>query len=192
MIAGRGTPDQAPAHKLREEDPETFGALMDLLTEATIEYLDQQVQAGAEVVKIFDSWAGSLKGEAFDRFALEPARRITAELKRRHPGLPVIAFPREAGEKLHRFRQGRWRRLAGHRHQGRSRMGGGAPATRRLRAGQPRPQAHDHRRRGLVRRPADRRCAEGRAAYLQPRPRHHAGGRPGERAPASGRRFLRD
>jgi uroporphyrinogen decarboxylase len=48
-----------------EEDPETFGALIDLLTEATIEYLDQQVQAGAEVVKIFDSWAGSLKGEAF-------------------------------------------------------------------------------------------------------------------------------
>jgi uroporphyrinogen decarboxylase len=98
MIAGRGTPDQAPAHKLRQEDPETFGALIDLLTEATIEYLDQQVQAGAEVVKIFDSWAGSLKGEAFATFALEPAKRITTELKRRHPGLPVIAFPREAGE----------------------------------------------------------------------------------------------
>ncbi len=98
MIAGRGTPDQAPAHKLREEDPETFGALIELLTGATIEYLDQQVQAGAEVVKIFDSWAGSLKGEAFTRFALEPAKRITAELKSRHPGLPVIAFPREAGE----------------------------------------------------------------------------------------------
>jgi uroporphyrinogen decarboxylase len=98
MIAGRGTPDQAPAHKLREEDPETFGALVELLTEATIEYLDQQVKAGAEVVKIFDSWAGSLKGEAFVRFALEPAKRITAELKRRHHGLPVIAFPREAGE----------------------------------------------------------------------------------------------
>ncbi|NKX45328.1 uroporphyrinogen decarboxylase [Roseicyclus persicicus] len=99
MIAGRGTPDQGPAHKLRQEDPATFGALIDLLTEATIEYLDCQVQAGAEVIKIFDSWAGSLKGAAFDAFALEPAKRITAELKRRHPGLPVIAFPREAGEK---------------------------------------------------------------------------------------------
>jgi uroporphyrinogen decarboxylase len=96
MIAGRGTPDQGPAHKLRQEDPATFGALIELLTEATIEYLDMQVQAGAEVVKIFDSWAGSLKGEAFRAFALEPAKRITAELKRRHPGLPVIAFPREA------------------------------------------------------------------------------------------------
>ncbi|AHM03063.1 Uroporphyrinogen III decarboxylase [Roseibacterium elongatum DSM 19469] len=99
MIAGRGTPDQGPAHALRESDPDTFGALIELLTEATIEYLDMQVKAGAEVVKIFDSWAGSLKGEAFDRFALEPAKRITAEMKRRNPGLPVIAFPREAGDK---------------------------------------------------------------------------------------------
>jgi len=98
MIAGRGTPDQAPAHALRIQDPETFIGLIDLLTEATIEYLDQQVQAGAEVVKLFDSWAGSLKGEAFEEFALKPAKRITAELKARHPGLPVIAFPREAGE----------------------------------------------------------------------------------------------
>ncbi|QXT40397.1 uroporphyrinogen decarboxylase [Gymnodinialimonas ceratoperidinii] len=99
MIAGQGTPDQAPAHKLREEDPTTFDALMDLITEATIEYLDQQVKAGAEVVKLFDSWAGSLKGAAFDKYALAPAKRIISELKARHPDLPVIAFPREAGDK---------------------------------------------------------------------------------------------
>lgn len=99
MIAGRGTPDQGPAHALREGDPETFGAIIDLLTEATIEYLSQQVEAGAEVVKLFDSWAGSLRGEAFERFALAPAKRIITELKARHPGLPVIAFPRQAGDK---------------------------------------------------------------------------------------------
>ncbi len=99
MIAGRGTPDQGPAHALREADPETFGAIIDLLTESTIEYLSQQVEAGAEVVKLFDSWAGSLNGEAFDRFALAPAKRIISELKARHPGLPVIAFPRQAGDK---------------------------------------------------------------------------------------------
>ncbi|MEX5727709.1 uroporphyrinogen decarboxylase [Rhodovulum iodosum] len=99
MIAGQGTKDQAPAHKMRVEDPATFDALMDLLTESTIEYLSKQVEAGAEVVKIFDSWAGSLKGEAFDKYALEPAKKIIAELKARHPGLPCIAFPREAGEK---------------------------------------------------------------------------------------------
>jgi uroporphyrinogen decarboxylase len=57
-----------------------------------------QVQAGAEVVKLFDSWAGSLHGEDFRDFAVEPARRIVAALKARHPGLPVIAFPREAGQ----------------------------------------------------------------------------------------------
>ena len=99
MIAGRGTPDQAPAHKLRVEQPEVFQALIDLITEATIEYLDMQVRAGAEVVKLFDSWAGSLKGDAFDKYALAPTKRIITELKSRHPNLPIIAFPREAGDK---------------------------------------------------------------------------------------------
>ncbi len=99
MIAGRGTPDQGPAHAMKAAEPEAFARLIDLLTEATIAYLSAQVEAGAEVVKIFDSWAGSLKGDDFDRYALAPARRITAALKARHPGLPIIAFPRQAGEK---------------------------------------------------------------------------------------------
>lgn len=98
MIAGRGTPDQGPAHALREGDNATFEALIDLLTESTIEYLSCQVQAGAEVIKLFDSWAGSLKGDAFEKYALAPAKRIISELKARHPGLPIIAFPREAGD----------------------------------------------------------------------------------------------
>ncbi|MFO6465762.1 uroporphyrinogen decarboxylase [Jannaschia sp. KMU-145] len=98
MIAGRGTPDQAPAHALKDGDRATFEALLDRITEATIEYLDQQVQAGAEVVKLFDSWAGSLKGDDFAKYAVAPAKRIISELKARHPGLPVIAFPREAGD----------------------------------------------------------------------------------------------
>ena len=98
MIAGRGTPDQGPAHRLKAEDRATFTALIDLLTASTIEYLSQQVLAGAEVIKIFDSWAGSLKGEDFTEFAEKPAARIISELKARHPGLPIIAFPREAGD----------------------------------------------------------------------------------------------
>ncbi|UWQ18940.1 uroporphyrinogen decarboxylase [Jannaschia sp. M317] len=98
MIAGRGTPDQAPAHALKDGNRPVFEALLDRITAATIEYLDMQVQAGAEVVKIFDSWAGSLKGDDFQRYALEPAKQIIAELKRRHPTLPIIAFPREAGQ----------------------------------------------------------------------------------------------
>ncbi|MCU9847289.1 uroporphyrinogen decarboxylase [Defluviimonas sp. WL0024] len=99
MIAGRGTPDQGPAHALKAADRATFAALIDLLTEATIDYLSAQVEAGAEVVKLFDSWAGSLKGQDFDDFAVAPAKRIIAALKARHPGLPVIAFPREARER---------------------------------------------------------------------------------------------
>jgi uroporphyrinogen decarboxylase len=98
MIAGRGTPDQAPAHALKADDRAAFDALMDRLTEATIEYLSAQIVAGAEVVKLFDSWAGSLKGQDFNDYALEPARRIIAALKERHPGIPVIAFPREAAD----------------------------------------------------------------------------------------------
>ena len=97
MIAGRGTPDQAPAHALKAADRPAFCALIDVITEATIEYLSMQVLAGAEVIKLFDSWAGSLKGADFTDFAVAPAARIIAALKARHPGLPVIAFPREAG-----------------------------------------------------------------------------------------------
>ncbi len=99
MIAGRGTPDQGPAHALKAENRPLFEKVMDILTEGTIEYLSMQIEAGAEVVKLFDSWAGSLKGEDFDRYALEPAKKITIELKARHPGIPIIGFPREAGER---------------------------------------------------------------------------------------------
>ncbi|UWQ21366.1 uroporphyrinogen decarboxylase [Jannaschia sp. W003] len=97
MIAGRGTPDQGPAYALIREDRATFEALLDRIEAATVEYLSAQVEAGAEVVKLFDSWAGSLEGGDFRRYSVEPMRRITQALKRRHPGLPVIAFPRGAG-----------------------------------------------------------------------------------------------
>ncbi len=97
MIAGKGSKDQVAAHALKAADRATFSALIDRITEATIEYLSMQVQAGAEVVKLFDSWAGSLKGDDFTDFAVAPTARIIAALKSRHPGLPIIAFPREAG-----------------------------------------------------------------------------------------------
>ena len=105
MIAGRGTPDQGPAHALKAENRAVFEGLLTRLTEATIEYLSAQIDAGAEVVKLFDSWAGSLEGEDFDRYATEPARQIIAALKTRHPETPVIAFPREAGDKYVGFHQ---------------------------------------------------------------------------------------
>lgn len=97
MIAGRGKDEQAGAHALKAADRATFQALIDRITEATILYLSAQIEAGAEVVKLFDSWAGSLKGQDFTDFAIAPTARIIAALKARHPGVPVIAFPREAG-----------------------------------------------------------------------------------------------
>ncbi len=103
VIAGRGTPGQEPAHALKAQDRATFAALVDLITEATVEYLSAQVLAGAEVVKLFDSWAGTLQGADFDDFAVAPARKIIAALKERHPGLPIIAFPREAGARYKGF-----------------------------------------------------------------------------------------
>ncbi len=103
MIAGKGTKDQGPAHALKASDRATFSALIDLLTAATIEYLSAQIDAGAEVVKLFDSWAGTLLGPDFDEFAVRPAATIIAELKRRHPGIPIIAFPREAKTRYQGF-----------------------------------------------------------------------------------------
>lgn len=99
MIAGRGTPDQGPAHALKQENTALFEALLARITEGTIDYLSHQIDAGAEVVKIFDSWAGSLKGDDFRKYALEPAREITSALKARYPHIPIIGFPREAGDK---------------------------------------------------------------------------------------------
>lgn len=98
MIAGRGTPDQGPAHALKAENRPVFDRLIDRLTDATIEYLSAQIEAGAECVKLFDSWAGSLKGADFNTYATTPVQKIISELKARHGNIPVIVFPREAGD----------------------------------------------------------------------------------------------
>lgn len=97
MIAGKGTPDQGPAHALKAENRPVFDGIIDRLTEATIAYLTQQIEAGAEVVKLFDSWAGSLAGEDFATYSIKPMQQITTALKERHPDIPVIVFPRGAG-----------------------------------------------------------------------------------------------
>ena len=104
MIAGRGTPDQGPAHALREENTVLFEALLERITLATIEYLSAQIEAGAEVVKIFDSWAGSLKGEAFRKYAVEPCRVITQAINERHPGHSGDRVPARGGRGLCRVR----------------------------------------------------------------------------------------
>ncbi|MEM7243051.1 MAG: uroporphyrinogen decarboxylase, partial [Pseudomonadota bacterium] len=98
MVAGRGTPDKKPAFDLIKKDRDTFDALMDLLTDATIHYLSQQIDAGAEVIKLFDSWAGSLSDDLFYRYSIAPQKRITEALIKRYPHVPIIGFPRGASK----------------------------------------------------------------------------------------------
>ncbi|MCO4842148.1 MAG: uroporphyrinogen decarboxylase [Yoonia sp.] len=99
MIAGKGTPDQGPAHKLKDENRPVFDGLIHQITEGTIAYLSRQIEAGAEVVKLFDSWAESLKGDDFLNYSIKPQQRIIAALKAKYPDTPIIAFPRGAGER---------------------------------------------------------------------------------------------
>lgn len=96
MVAGQGTPDQAPARLLALRDPELFQALIDRLVEASIAHLAAQVTAGADAVQIFDTWAGVLDPVSFARWCVAPLRRIVAGLKAIHPDVPVIAFPKGA------------------------------------------------------------------------------------------------
>ncbi len=100
MAAGRGTPDQADARLWAYRDPQGFGRLIDLLTETSIEYLSMQISAGADALQIFDTWAGSLPPRGFSAWVVEPTRRIVEAVRGRHPQVPVIGFPRGAGQKI--------------------------------------------------------------------------------------------
>lgn len=97
MVAGQGTVDQGPARRWMYRDADGFGRLINLLTEATIAYLADQIRAGAQVVMLFDSWAGSLPPKKFEHYVIAPTRRIRAALMHDWPDLPVIGFPRGAG-----------------------------------------------------------------------------------------------
>jgi uroporphyrinogen decarboxylase len=103
MVGGEGSSDQAAARALAYRDRGTFARLIDIVTEASIEYLDGQVRAGADALQIFDSWAGNLPDGEFDTWVVAPTRRIVAELKRRHPVTPIIGFPRGAGDSAERY-----------------------------------------------------------------------------------------
>ena len=103
MVAGRGTPDQAPARILAYQDPQAFAALIDILVEASSDYLARQLKAGVDAVQLFDTWAGVLAGEEFDRWCIEPIRRIVANLRTRRPDARIIGFPRGAGTSLSRY-----------------------------------------------------------------------------------------
>ncbi len=96
MIGGRGSPDQAVTRLMAYREPEFFARLMDLLVDASVNYLGLQVAAGADVLMIFDSWAGSLPDDEFAKWVVAPTKRIVAHLKEKYPHVPVIGFPRGA------------------------------------------------------------------------------------------------
>lgn len=97
MTEGKGSPDFAAARAMAYGEPALFDALIDLLCETTVTYLTAQIEAGADVLMLFDSWAGMLPPALFRRYVIAPTARITAALKARFPAVPVIGFPRLAG-----------------------------------------------------------------------------------------------
>ncbi|WP_170001665.1 uroporphyrinogen decarboxylase [Pseudopontixanthobacter vadosimaris] len=100
MIAGEGSRDQHDARALAYRDPARMQAILDAVGDLTVEYLSGQVKAGAEAVQLFDSWAGSLAPDEFRRWVVAPNARIVERLRGLHPDLPIIGFPKGAGEKL--------------------------------------------------------------------------------------------
>ncbi len=97
MVAGEGTSDQAPARLFAYRDPENFKRIIDRLVQGSIEYLVGQLKAGADCVQIFDTWAGILPPEQFDRWCMEPTERIVTGVRAQVPGAKIIGFPRGAG-----------------------------------------------------------------------------------------------
>ena len=100
MVAGEGSRDQHQTRAMAYRDPGAFAAIIDAITDVTIEYLIGQILAGAEAVQLFDSWSGSLAPAEFERWVIAPNARIVAALAQRFPQVPVIGFPKGAGEKL--------------------------------------------------------------------------------------------
>jgi uroporphyrinogen decarboxylase len=105
MIAGHGTPDQAPARLFAYRYPDAFQRLLDVLSDISADYLVAQIDAGADAVQIFDSWAGVLGEAEFEAYAVKPVRRIVDSVRVRRPNAKIIAFAKGAGILLKDYRQ---------------------------------------------------------------------------------------
>jgi uroporphyrinogen decarboxylase len=100
MIAGRGTPDQAPARTFAYREPEAFARLIEILIGVSSHYLVEQIRAGAEAVQIFDTWAGVLPPREFERWCVAPVRKMAVNVRREIPDAKIIGFPRGCGASL--------------------------------------------------------------------------------------------
>jgi uroporphyrinogen decarboxylase len=100
MVAGQGSRELAETRRLAYADRSRFQAIIDRIEEVTFDYLSKQVEAGAEALQLFDSWAGSLAPAEFEQWVIAPTARLVARLRDRHPDVPIIGFPKGAGGKL--------------------------------------------------------------------------------------------
>jgi len=100
MCAGEGSRDQHETRAMAYRDPTAFQAIIQAIVGVTVDYLSGQIEAGAEAIQLFDSWAGSLSPAQFERWVIAPNAQIVAAVKARHPETPIIGFPKGAGEKL--------------------------------------------------------------------------------------------
>jgi uroporphyrinogen decarboxylase len=106
MVAGHGSRDQSETRRYAYADPKAFGEIIEAISACTIDYLSRQIEAGVEAVQLFDSWSGSLSPAQFERWVIAPNAAIVAAIHERHPGVPVIGFPKGAGEKLPAYARG--------------------------------------------------------------------------------------
>ena len=97
VVGGEGSSDQAAARRFAYNDPVGFQKLIDVLVDTSVDYLSQQISAGADTVMVFDSWAGTLPDREFAKWVTAPTARLVRDLKKLHPDVPVIGFPRGAG-----------------------------------------------------------------------------------------------
>lgn len=97
MLEGKGKQDFSVSKNFLYNNPQTAEKLIDIIAEKTIEYLSGQVEAGADVVQLFDSWSGVLNGDLYEKFVIKPTVKITSKLKEKYPNLPIIGFPRGSG-----------------------------------------------------------------------------------------------
>jgi len=105
MIAGHGTSDQAPARLFAHQHPQEFQKLIDILVEASSAYLVAQFRAGADMVQVFDSWAGILGGDQFQKWCIKPMARIVENVRKEIPDAPIIGFPKGAGSQYYGYRE---------------------------------------------------------------------------------------
>jgi uroporphyrinogen decarboxylase len=106
MVAGHGSRDQSETRRYAYADPDAFAEIIDAIVDCTVDYLSRQIEAGVEAVQLFDSWSGSLSPAQFERWVIAPNAAIVAAIHERHPGVPVIGFPKGAGEKLPAYARG--------------------------------------------------------------------------------------